>query len=479
MNDRFDLERTVSGHIASEGVTPPSDDFYAELLSRAGHTGQRPLWLALIKERPMRISSSLAVGSPMARVVALVVATLLLVVLTVGAGIAGTRLLAAEGAIVVAQDGTGTVATIAEAVAMAEDGDTVRVRPGTYVEAVVIENDISLSGDGPREEVIVEAPEGGPNAPTGNLHGSRPDASYALLLQDSGATVADLTFNGEPSRVHAKGGSPVLEGLVFIGVGEPYTGARYVDGGALVSGGSSATIRDSAFQGGNGIISYDASEPLITGNVLTEGANIGGHYGDATVIRGNEIIGGLSDGIGITQPTTALVEGNTIADTPVGIAVGTGGSSYEGVDPLVRGNSIKGASTGITVGSGAAPTIEENALATNDTGIQLSSTRNTSVASNDLADNAVGILVAGSDARVDGNTVRGGLTGVVVSSDATTDLTGNTIEGAAEAGIIIRRGASPTLTQNRVCDNGTNLVVEDGAEPIMEDNEICEDSPVD
>jgi len=41
----------------------------------------------------MRISSSLAVGSPMARVVAITVATLLLVLMFAGAGIAGSQLL--------------------------------------------------------------------------------------------------------------------------------------------------------------------------------------------------------------------------------------------------------------------------------------------------------------------------------------------------------------------------------------------------
>ena len=93
MSERIDFDRTVAGHVASEGVTPPSDAFFDQLLSRAGHTRQRPLWLALIKEPPMRISSSLAVGSPRARVVAIMVATLLLVLMVAGAGIAGSQLL--------------------------------------------------------------------------------------------------------------------------------------------------------------------------------------------------------------------------------------------------------------------------------------------------------------------------------------------------------------------------------------------------
>jgi pectin methylesterase-like acyl-CoA thioesterase len=91
----------------------------------------------------MRISSNVAIGSPMARVAAIMVATLLLALTVAGAGIAGSRLLAADGTIVVAQDGSGTYATITEAVAAANDGDTVLVKPGTYVEAVTIAKDIA------------------------------------------------------------------------------------------------------------------------------------------------------------------------------------------------------------------------------------------------------------------------------------------------------------------------------------------------
>ena len=96
MNERIDFERTVAGHIASEGVAPPSDAFHDELFSRADRHGQRPRWLALMKEPPMRTNSRLAVGSPAVRVAAIIVATLLLTAAIAGAGIAGQRLLAAE-----------------------------------------------------------------------------------------------------------------------------------------------------------------------------------------------------------------------------------------------------------------------------------------------------------------------------------------------------------------------------------------------
>lgn len=476
MNEQRSFERRFADRMEAErGSTQLPDAFYDDFRLQARDARQRPRWLALIKEPPMRISSSLAVGSPMARVVAITIATLLLALLAVGAGIAGTRLLAADDAIVVAQDGSGTVTTITEAVAMAEDGDTVLVRPGTYVEAVIIEEDISLIGDGPRAEIIIEAPEDGPTARAGDLSNPRPEAAYALLLQDVDATVSGLTFRGEPSRVHASGGSPMLKGLaledVGRGVGDRDGGEMY--GGVIVSGGSRATIRDSIFEGGNGVRAYDDSEPLVSGNELRAGAVIFGQIGDGSVIRGNEITGGA---IGMSGATTALIEGNVISDAPFGIWIDSHDSDEE-IGPTIRENSISGGGTGIEVTGGGAPTIEGNTLTTNRVGIFLSQAGAAALVGNDLADNAIGIGIHGSAAQVEGNTVRGGTTGVSVSGEATAALAGNTIEGAANRGLFIGRGASPTLTENRACDNGTNLVIDEGADPMMQDNDICPDPP--
>ena len=96
MNERIDFEHVVASHIAGEGVAPPDDAFYDELLSRAERYGQRPRWLALIREAPMRTSSHLTVGSPTARIAAVLITTVLLAASIVGAGLAGQRLLAAE-----------------------------------------------------------------------------------------------------------------------------------------------------------------------------------------------------------------------------------------------------------------------------------------------------------------------------------------------------------------------------------------------
>ena len=143
----------------------------------------------------MHSDPRLTVGSPTARIAAVMAATLLLAVLVAGAGIAGSRLLAADGIIVVDPSGGGTVETIAEAVAMARDGDTVRVMPGTYAEPVVVDKDIVLEGDpgSEREAIVVTF--------TADTRRSRPSGTTWACPPPSGsrtptATLRHLHFDG-------------------------------------------------------------------------------------------------------------------------------------------------------------------------------------------------------------------------------------------------------------------------------------------
>ena len=138
MNDDRSLEQRFADAMHAEhGSARLPSAFTDEFRSRASDTRQRPRWLALIKENPMRSGSTLTVGSPTAQGAAVLLASLLLAVALVAIGVAGSRLLAADGATVVDQSGDGDFTTIAAAVAAAVDGDEISVRPGTYDEAAI------------------------------------------------------------------------------------------------------------------------------------------------------------------------------------------------------------------------------------------------------------------------------------------------------------------------------------------------------
>jgi len=218
MNDDRNLERKIAS--TYEEIAPPREPrgLLDDILLTTSHTRQRPSWLALIKESPMRISSSIAVGSPTARVAAIMVATLLLAIMVAGAGVAGSRLLAADGPIVVDKSGNGTVETITAAVAIAADGDTIVVKPGTYDESVTITKDITIRGDDDPALVVIELSA---ELPPGAID-DVPGLPFAFRFEGAAAVLENLTLRGEAARIDIAGGSPRLSRLHLDGIGRVY-----------------------------------------------------------------------------------------------------------------------------------------------------------------------------------------------------------------------------------------------------------------
>ena len=458
MNDDFRFERLFEDGLHELAPRRAPDRLRTTVKAETSEVRPRARWLALIKEPPMRINSRTAAGSPTARVAAIMVATLLATLLVISAGVAGARLLAADGPIVVDQTGGGHYTTIGEAVAAAKDGDEILVRPGTYVEAVVVDKDITLRGDGPVEDVVITALEDGPTFTIED--GGFYEDPFAILLQDTDAKLSDLTFRGEPSEVIASGGAPTLEHSVFDETGKSYDGSTTSPAGSsiVINRGSAAVVRDNTITGGGPIGVFDGSEPLVDGNTLSGGPHIFGFgFGDGAVISNNTIEGALVHGIGTFNGSGSfLIEGNTIiADGPS--AAGSAGRTNHGIDiqagsPTVRGNTVTGTSSG---------------------GIYVTAP-GTSVESNQLSGNKVGIMFHTSEGTVSDNVVRGGQSGITVGAGAAL-VTGNDVEGAETRGLVVING-SPVLRDNHSCGNGENLFVADAASPDIDDsNEICED----
>jgi hypothetical protein len=118
MKDRQDFERLFADRMEAERWSPGlPDTFYDDFRQRAGEVRQRPRWLALIKEPPMRYSSRLAVGSPTFRLVSIAMLTLALALgLTAVVAVGASELLktteapppfgpAKNGLVAYAQDG--------------------------------------------------------------------------------------------------------------------------------------------------------------------------------------------------------------------------------------------------------------------------------------------------------------------------------------------------------------------------------------
>ena len=207
MNDEVRLERLFADGLHELAPRRAPDRLRTTIKAETGETRPRARWLALIKEPTMRTNNRVAVGSPTARVAAIMAATLLALMMIIGAGVAGAQLLAANGPIIVDASGGGDFTTIAAAVEEAADGDTILVRPGTYGEEIVIDKDITLRGDGPVDEVVIELAD-----------------AVLITLTQSDAEIADLTLRGDKDTqgMYVLGGAPVISGVVFDSTGTPY-----------------------------------------------------------------------------------------------------------------------------------------------------------------------------------------------------------------------------------------------------------------
>ncbi len=475
MNEERSFERFVADNVAgnAHGIPLP-DDFYDDMHSFATTTRQRPEWLALIKEPPMRSNSHVAVGSPSVRLATIVIATLLLAATVIGAGFAGARLFAAGGPIVVDQSGEGTTTTITEAVAMAQDGDEVLVREGTYVESILIDKDIAVRGDGSTDRIVVSAVADGPTFTTSPDAGAEP---YAFLLADSAATLSGLTLQGQSSSVIASGGSPTIEDNVFDAVGQPFDGVSYAFAGSaiVVTDGSTAVIMGNDLLSSGEIVAFGGSGPTIEGNHLVDSGPIWleDASGDTAIVD-NTVEGEFVRGISVSSPGRIRIEGNRISGaSDIGLRIGRN-SGAAGYEPLVIGNTISGSGIGIIVTDDGSPTIEDNTLVGNRSGIALGNDATGSVASNTLQDNIIGLHLDRSSAVAADNFIEGGQTGISITGGAA-ELAGNTVENVDNRGIEIGAEGQPILRGNRSCGNGEDLWISDLAEPVIDDsNEICD-----
>jgi parallel beta-helix repeat protein len=351
--------------------------------------------------------------------------------------------------IVVAQDGQGDATTIAEGVALAVDGDMVLIRPGVYPESVVVDKAITLAGDGPRGEVIVEGTAGLDDV-------TEVAGPYSFVLRDSDATIAGLTVRGMAGGMVVLGGSPTLEDLAFEGTGVPYDSPascadeRGCGISLLITFASTATVRNNLFAGGGEFQVNVNAEPLIEGNELRDGPHLYlADAGDEAVVRNNTISGTFDRAIGIFSPTTMLIEDNEIIAAG-GDGITIGWSYSAGVDPVIRGNSITNSGLAINVQNQASPRLEANVL----------------------VDNVNGISATNTTAAMIDNTIRGGGYGIALFSGSTPTIEGNDIQ-RTQTGLMMQPPLVP-FTGNRFCENGQDLLVGGQAEPLPEGNVTCD-----
>src|SRR4051812_1589683 len=93
MNDDMRLERQLKAVLGDPPSGRAPDGLRVNVLSTSSQIRQRPGWLVLVKERPMRYRSTIAVGSPTIRLAATLAITFALLVAVAAGVVAGASLL--------------------------------------------------------------------------------------------------------------------------------------------------------------------------------------------------------------------------------------------------------------------------------------------------------------------------------------------------------------------------------------------------
>jgi parallel beta-helix repeat protein len=344
-------------------------------------------------------------------------------------------------------------ATIQAAVDAADPGDTIFVCAGTYGEAVLLTEGITLLGARWGEDA-----RGRTGAETVIDAGGAPAAIASL--NGSALTVDGFTLTGALRAAGATGGVSAhrLENNIVEGNTE---GFQFSGG----TGGAQTVIRHNLFTGNNGPSSGGAvsgtgvvfntaaaSNVLIAENAFTDnpGSPAGGDAADVNVIQGGSDI---------------VIRDNT----------STGGGSFAVLNgtpgTLVTGNSITdgAASTFVLFDGTSGTTISDNTVSGGPTGStvrDLSTTGGFIVTDNTISGRGFGIRLQSPGSTVTGNTVSGSTTldcedtstgdGTAGTANTWTDNVGDT---ATPAGICAPAPpvppTTPTTTDTPATDTPT------------------------
>lgn len=425
---------------------------------------RRPAWLATILERPMRVSRRVVVGSPVQRSLAIGVALLLLALLTVGTLFVGAQLLLPR-TIVVDPSGNGDAITVTEGIEMADDGDSVLLRAGEYVEDVVIDKRITLRGDEPsgsatirftlesppvaeystalRERYLYEGARRltlGGEVPETNLFNQPLKTPRGLLVVADGSAIKDVVIAGP---VEGLGLRLRAENVTLANVEVDFDGTGDRDVIAVVADGGDITIADSSFDG-DLLLGGDGTKELLRNAIAGE---IGILDVDALLV-GNTIRMGPQQGSGVTVQgnSEVIIDDNDIQVYGRGIYL-----DGSGVRGTVTQNVVIGGEAGLYLEGGAVATAEENRFAESDMGIRSTSAGTSVLRDNTVQDNGVGIIL----------------------SAGSTEVSENRVIGNRNQGIGVLGDASPVVIDNELCANGTDLFVAETATAETSGNEIC------
>lgn len=306
--------------------------------------------------------------------------------------------------------GGGDSRSLAEAIARAPAGATIRVRAGVYAESLTIERPVTLEPDGASEVMI------------------RPPAGPCAVLGAAGGALRGLAFaggTGEGPCLLVTGGAPELTGISL----GPWSGD-----GLVIGGGARPLVRD------NHLFDISGSAILVAGP--------GGG-----LIAANEIERTAKSAVKVGAGAAPSIEGNRILEAgQAGLLIDEGSAGSYNANEI-----LSPLGTGIEVRGGAAPSVSANRIeAAGQAGLFIHQG-----AGGEYADNVIlrsrlsGVVVAGGAApSLEGNEIaEGAQHGLLLVEGAAGRYTANRIHDNKGHGLVLGGAAAAEVADNEVSGN--------------------------
>jgi parallel beta-helix repeat protein len=337
----------------------------------------------------------------------------------------------------------GKYKTIAEALEKAEAGNIIKIKPGTYTEALDIKKNVTLEGDGPAKDIIIQA-----------------DAANVIT-----SASPEVQINGLSIQQTGKPFAAVLVSsgrLIITGCDISATGFGLVSR----TSGTEAHVKNCVFHGckSGGILVIDEGIGIADDNELTEcgEAALSVRKRGNSTFRRNKIVNSKKCGMMILEKSSTLAEDNEIR-----------GSAESGVvlinnfHCMARRNKITGSGgDGIFVTSEGKGTFDDNEIRDNkQSGLSVSGAEAT-ILKNKITGNLFGISsLDNAGCKIENNEISGSkVAGVILSDSGKATMKGNTVTKNKENGVLIWKKGKGMLESNIISDNGVDgiSVVYDG-----------------
>jgi F-box protein 11 len=331
--------------------------------------------------------------------------------------------------------GRADFVTITAAIKAARPGDRILVRPGLYQEGLVIDKPLEILGEGPVQDIEVQA-----------------RATNVLLFKTNISRVANLTLRqvggpGDWYGVDITQGRLELEGCVITSESLSCV---------AIHGGADPRLRRNQIHDGkqSGVYVYenglgtlednDITANQLTGVTITTGGN--------PTLRRNQIHDGRAGGVFVYENGLGTLEDNDITTNQLsGVEITTGGN------PTLRRNQIHdNKNPGVFVWENGLGTLEDNDITANQlSGVEIKTGGNPTLRRNQIHD--------------------GKQNGVFVQENGLGTLEDNDITANQFSGVAIKTGGDPTLRRNRINRNEYQAVWSyEGGRGVVEDNDLTD-----